>query len=524
MVKQIRAFSALFMAISLFISSGCSEKPKQEEIINSPADRDVNSITCMVWDRGNFPAGYDADNNTLANWIRAKVKEECGIDLHFVSVKRENSDDEINRMIDNGTAPDILFTYTPSEFGYLARQGKVADLTDSYKKYGKDINKYIGDIQHMGIYNDHQVAILKRRGFKEPRHVAYIRKDWCDALGMNVPSTKEELIDYLYAVKKNDPGGVSDVIPWAMGGDINSERFYQSFVNSFVGELTERDAFIYSERYMVVAEGALEGLKELNRLYNDGLITLDFTADRDNSLFISSVDSGRAGFIVDDSTRPFSSISKLKEKDPSAKYVPVLCFEGADGKYRNVTEPDHGMYIMVSAASRDKTDAAMKYLNWLSDPQNAEMVNFTPDHLTSESGAAMAMSREDLFSHGYPGNPDDYCIVNAHFDFVDDKNAQISTWAENCEWEDYEWFENFYNICVTDRFTFPVSSAILESEAKYQINLDKALVEYAYNLICCPRDDFEKTSEMEYKRLKELGLEEVLEERAKCYDSGEYIR
>lgn len=40
-----------------------------------------------------------------------------------------------------------------------------------------------------------------------PRHVAYIRQDWLDELGMDMPKTKEELGEYLYAVKEAKLGG-----------------------------------------------------------------------------------------------------------------------------------------------------------------------------------------------------------------------------------------------------------------------------------------------------------------------------
>ena len=50
-----------------------------------------------------------------------------------------------------------------------------------------------------------------------PRHVAYIRQDWLDELGMDMPKTKEELGEYLYAVKEAKLGG-DNTIPWAMSG------------------------------------------------------------------------------------------------------------------------------------------------------------------------------------------------------------------------------------------------------------------------------------------------------------------
>ncbi|WP_408070364.1 extracellular solute-binding protein [Butyrivibrio sp. JL13D10] len=515
-----RVISLGLTAAFLFSCVGCSVFENEETVTSESGVYDENTITCMVWDRGNFPEGYTADDNTLANWIRAKVKDDYGIDLHFVSVDRATSDTTIKKMVDEGTAPDIIFTYSPSVFGYMTRQGKVADLTRSLEKYGDNIKEYVGDIQYIGAYNDLQIAVMKKRGFKVPRHMAYIRKDWCDRLGMPVPTNKKELLDYLYAVKERNPGGVDNVIPWAMGGDTSSERFYQQFVDSYVTKLSDRDAYIYSERYMVVADGAEEGLRVLNKLYNDGIISLDFAADKSNEVYTRDIIDGRAGFFLDDATAPFSYISEMKEKDPNVEIDPILCCELEDGKYRNIAEPDFGLFVMVPATSKEKTDAVIKYLNWLADPKNAEMVNFTPEHKTTSDGAAMSMSREDLYALGYPGNPDDYCLVNEHFEFMDKKEAQVSTWSENCKWEDKEWFEHFYDICVTDQFVFPRSSTVLDSEVKYQVELDTALVEYAYNLICCPEQDFDKNQKVEYEKLQELGLDEVLEERAAMFDSG----
>lgn len=523
-MRVFSKFTGILISMVMVLScAGCSIFAQKENAASDYDAYDENSITCMVWDRGNFPEGYSADDNALANWIKAKVKDEIGITLHFVSVDRSTSDSTLKKMVDEGTAPDIFFTYSSSVFGYMTTQGKVADLTESVAEYGKNIKEYIGDIQYMGVSNDLQIAVMERRGFKAPRHMAYIRKDWCEKLGLRVPATKRELINYLYAIKENNPGGVKGAVPWAMGGDIHSERFYQDFVSSYVDNLSERDAYIYNERYMVVADGAIDGLRELNRLYNDGIISLDFTADKDDAIYTDVVTEGKAGFFVDDATSPFTYISELKQKEPSAQVEPVLCFDLDDGTYRNVAEPDYGLYVMVPASSKNKIDAVVKYLNWLADPKIAEMVYYTPDHQKSSSGAAMAMSREELFSMGYPGNPDDYCIVNQHFDFVDDKNAQVSTWTQNCKWETEEWFEHFYDMCLEGQFTYPSTNRVLDSEAKYQVELDVALVEYAYNLICCPSAKFDEMQKEEYERLVSLGLLEVLQERGELFDSG-YVK
>ncbi len=504
----------------LVSAAGCAFTGQGRGMPEADNSSDENYITCMVWDRGDLPEGSEFDDNKLANWIREQVKEDCGVEVHYVGVNRSNSDDELSLMIADGTAPDIIFTYTTSLFGYLSRQGKIADLTDAYTQYGININQNIGSVQYMGQANDRQVAIMKRRGFQIPRHTSYIRKDWCDALNMEVPKTKEELIDYLYAVKEKNPGNVEGLVPWAFGGDVYSEKFYQNFVASYVGELSERDAFIYSEKYLVLKEEAKEGLRTLNKLYNDEIISMDFAADTDNKGFEKTIKEGRSAFFVDDSTLPFSYFSEINSNGGQADYEPLLCFDLPEGGYRNVTEPLYGMYIMVPSVSKSKVDAAMKYLNWLSDPENAIKVCYTPEYGTTSKGAPIELVPEKYNELGYPGTPIDYCIVNEHFDFVEDKDAQVSTWAENCSWEKVEWFEKFYDICTTDQYVFPTTSDILNAESGAQSDQEKMIVEFAYNLICCPANRFDSLYDDEYKKLMKNGIGVVLDERADYYDSG----
>ncbi len=517
---KLKKLTAVFISVIMTVScAACGFHRRQEWDAH---EDDENYITCMVWDRDNLPEGRTFDDNTLAEWIRQEVLNDCGVEVHFASIKRNDSDEVVRRLVEDGNAPDIVITYSPSLFGYLTEQDKVADLTDSLKQYGENITKNISDIQYMGQYKDQQVAIMKRRGFQMPRHVAFIRSDWCRAMGMEIPSTKAELIDYLYALKKNNPGNVDGLVPWAMGGTLSSEKYYQNFVSSYVGELSERDSYIYSERFVSLADGASDGLKVLNTLYNDGIISLDFAADKDNEQYYKDVEEGKAGFFIDDNTALFGAIAKIKESDPAAEIDPVMCFDLPDGGYRNICEPVYGLYIMVPSTSKNKVDSVMKYLNWLADQENAINVCFTPDHRETADGAPVGLSDDELLEKGYSTIPDDYCIVNEHFDYVDNKEQWVSANVEELSFADREWLEKYYDVCTTGQFVFPVNSLVGGAETKYRTDLDKRIVEYNYNLICCPKTKFDTVKDMEYRALQDAGLDEVLEERAQFYDSGEF--
>lgn len=478
-------------------------------------------ISVMVWDRGNAAPGTTSEENSLTKWIQERVLEECNVKVKYVSVPRSGSDDKLNILMAGGTAPDIVFTYSKNLYGNFATSGGLADLTEAYAKYGSTIADTIGEIQYMGVVDDKQYAIMKRRGLQVPRHVSYIRKDWLDKLGMEVPTTKEELFECLKAFKEKNPGNVSNVIPWCMGGTMDSEKFYLNFIGSYVPELSEKDAFIYSEQLKIFAPGAIDGLRKMNELYNEGLINKDFATDTTTDLFQQQVSAGNVGFVLDDATRIFDSLPALQQNVPDANFIPLNTFDTPEGGYCNPTEPLFGMFIMVPKTSSSKVDACMKYLNWLANPDNAQKVAFTPDHTVTAEGVPQGLTEEELYAKGYPGTCADLCIVTEHFNYVDSKEAVVSNWLTGATWNaTEEWFSNLYDVMKTDQYLYPTYPVVLESETTYLSNLEDMAIEYVYKLISCNSSEFDSLQASEYKKLVAAGLEKIFEERAAYYDQN----
>lgn len=500
-----------------------SESTTTVESTETPAATDsgeVVEINVMCWDRGSAAAGTTNEDNALTQWIQEQVLAECNVKVNFVAVPRSGSDDKLNVMMAGGTSPDIVFTYDQNIFGSYSANGGLADLTEALANNGANITSNIGNIQYMGVSDDKQFAIMKRRGVQVPRHIAYIRKDWLDTLGMAVPTTKEELFACLAAFKEKNPGNVENVIPWAMGGTADTEKFYLNFIGSYVADLAEEDAYVYSENFKIFADGALEGLKEMNTLYNAGLITQDFATDTANDIYKQDVCAGNVGFILDDSTNIFEYIPVLQTNVPGAEFVPVNCLDTPEGDYTNPTEPLYGMFIMVPATSSDKVDACMKYLNWLSDPTNAENVAYTPDHVQNEAGVPMGLTEEELAAAGYPGNTGDYNIVNDHFAFADTKEGVVSQWAAANDWEDQAWFEGLYDIMTTNQYLYPTYPVVLEADATYSASVKDMAIAYVYRLISCDSAEFDTLQQAEYDNLVTAGLDKIFADRRAYYQEN----
>ncbi len=481
------------------------------------------TISVMVWDRGNAAPGTTPENNTLTQYIKDNMKEKYNINVEYVSVPRSSSDDKVNIMMAGGNAPDIIFTYSQNLFNSFAQNGGLADLTSAYAAYGTNIQKNQGEIQDMAVFDGKQYGIMKQRGLEMPRHLGFIRKDWLDAMGMEIPKTKEELQAYLQAVKDQNPGGVDKVIPWAMSGRADTEKGYLSFVGSYVTFADDKEAYMYNEAYTAVAPGAVDGLRKLNELYNAGLISQDFATDTNEDIYKAQVSAGNVGFFVDDTGgTSWDLMSIAYNAQGSTAFVPVQCFDLPDGSYRSVYEPRFGMYIMVPKTSEAKADACMKYLDWMSDPEIAENIAYTPEHEKDEAGVPVALTEAQLFEKGYPGTLDDLSIVNGYLDWMQNKDSVVSYWSksQSAPWESKEWFENYYDVMNVGKFRYPTYPYISDDEANYGKNIEDMMITYVYRLISCSPSEFDTLQQTEYDNMVTAGLQKILDARAAYYDAN----
>ena len=481
------------------------------------------TINVMVWDRGNAAPGTTTEDNALTQWIKDQVKEQFNINVEYTAVPRSESDDKLNIMMSGGTAPDIVFTYDQALFYNYANSGALADLSGAYDAYGQNIQKYCEEAQTVGTLGDSRFAVMKQRGEEHPRHEAYIRKDWLDQLGMEMPKTKAELGEYLRAVKENNLGGTK-TIPWAMSGRSDTEKMYLNFVGSYVDFADDKEAYTYNEGYIAVAPGAKDGIKQLNEWYNEGLITKDFPTDTAEDVYMSDISNGYVGFLLDDISHAHDSFAVLNTSLGKETFAPIQCFELSDGtSYRTPFEYRYAMFVMVPSASQDKVEACMKYLNWMADLEVAVNIRYTPDHTVNELGVAVEPTDAEKEAKGYPGTCDDLCIMNLNFDWVSDVDVLAQTMydTQEQEWASVDWYKDYYNVGAEGKFRYPTFAYISTDEQTYGADVKTRLLEFVYTCICAPTDQFEATYEAGYNELINAGLQKILDGRASYYDSLE---
>ena len=168
-------------------------------------------------------------------------------------------------------------------------EGVLIPLEDLIDKYAPNIKKILDEnpqVRRMATAPDGHIYSIP--WFEDQAHFQYrntflLNKTWLDKLGLEVPTTPDELIAVLKAFKEQDPNGngEADEIPSTFRHNTTTNGYYELF-----GAFGLADALtgFSVEDKKVVFEPAIPEYKMaiafLNRLYEEGLLDQEsFTQD-----------------------------------------------------------------------------------------------------------------------------------------------------------------------------------------------------------------------------------------------------
>ncbi len=363
----------------------------------------AESLNVMVYDRGDMPEAYGTPtNNAWTQYLQQQCLSELGIEVTYTAVSRANDVEEIKALMAGADPPDILFTYDYDLWARFCGDGLLADLAEPLARYGDNLVKNQASVLRYARYNGKQYGVCNQRASIEVTS-GFIRKDWLDRIGVQPTFaedgtclvTPDELFDILAAFQKH---GLcrEDGATFLSYGSTNwpvlllLEAYYEP------EKISQEDLYALPD---FLYAGAKEGYRFLNRLFNAGLLNADFAfiGDNDKSPYARDIIDGKAGFWINDSWFGFTDkvLESLYANDPEARVV-ALDIVGANGKRAyKYAYYDYGMQIFVPAAS-EHVDAAVRYLNFLSDPKNDFILRygFEGEHYTLQDGLPVAIDRD----------------------------------------------------------------------------------------------------------------------------------
>ncbi|TVY08110.1 ABC transporter substrate-binding protein [Paenibacillus cremeus] len=294
--KSILAVSTAAM----LLVSACSNGKTGDTANKSAADPKADGVT----EAGVFPItkektklrvmvkGSSIVENFATNEFSKWLEEKTNIQIEWEVAPEKTFQEKLNVSLASGDYPDVLLnmSVSPIQQSIYGKDGVFLPLNQYIDKYGVETKKMFQEVP----YAKEQMSLPDGNIYSLPQinqcyHCSlgqkmWINQAWLDKLGLKLPTTTDEFAQVLKAFKEKDPNGngKADEIPLvgATNGPASTLEYF--LMSSFI----EKD---FNLKY--VKDGKVqvafnqpewkEGLKYLNKLYADGLISAQtFTQDR----------------------------------------------------------------------------------------------------------------------------------------------------------------------------------------------------------------------------------------------------
>lgn len=374
--KLILMALTIVMVISIF--AGCNKTTSNDtgttKVPEGPLGKYEPEITLTsVRDIPNpaivqYPDGDDIENNV---WTRA-IKEDLGINVSYLwTVDSSQLQTRINTMIASKQLPDFL--YVPKgTYVELANEGLLADLTKSYNTYASDDVKRVyqeggPDAMDSALIDGKMMGIPWISMAKEDAQLLWLRTDWLDNLGLQMPKNMDDLINIAiqFATKDPDKNGQNDTFGLPVNGVTDGGLMWQKgFFNGYGAY-----PFAWIEKNSKLVYGSIqpkvrEALAKMAELYarKDSTIDLEFINKNYFSMY-EPLSAGKYGIAYGPYYIAISPLQAVKTRNPKAEWKPVSIVSKSGEPAKVQTNIDVAGYWVVNKNCKNP-DAVVKLINY----------------------------------------------------------------------------------------------------------------------------------------------------------------
>lgn len=482
------------------------------------------TIQIPVYDRG-FE-GWNPADNYYTRWVQSEFGDKYNVKVEYISVGRNTEVQDFTQMIGAHKAPDIIFHYDmPAAVDYYS-QGAMQDIDyDELAFYAPTYWANMEEtIKTYGTLDGHQAFLFAGRDAIYYNWVTLIRKDWCDAVNKDIPTTWDEFVEVAEAWKEAGLGTIGDML------HTTSFTFEYQWIDPSAP--AEELALYLDLNVAPLTWSATETyLREYNALYNAGIYDPEFYLTTEDSQWKGKFVAGQVGtysFYIASSTDVFSS---LLANDPDAEIaiLPDVVAEGFKPYYYEY--PSYGMIMGISVDSTAEERAAVyMFLDWMSQPENLFYLQHGVEGETytlDENGLAVQDSEyEGEYALSNNNNKDYWCLVQEVMTYGDealDLTANKTSLAP-AGYEDF--IQQQYEICKAKEdcgLVTPIFTKSLSSTGDYSADLKILWQEACTACITCSPEDFDENYAKYCEEYLEAGYQEILDEKQKLIDEGSVL-
>ncbi|OPY93128.1 MAG: Lipoprotein LipO precursor [Syntrophaceae bacterium PtaU1.Bin231] len=315
-----------------------------------------------------------------ADPIKKALDEKLNIDI-TLTIYSSEYESQLAARIAGNDYPD-LFKVSPLQMKQLAKEGFLLDLTDLYADILTPVKQYQGEESLTYVLVDG-----KYYGFPSPQssvtlsyNTLWVRGDWLELLGLEVPSTLEELKTVALAFVNDDPDGNGSDDTVGLSGSYTSafDTIFGAYGIGRPGTFYARDGQLICSFYEEEFPTALAYIRDL---VQSGAVDSEVWAGLNSSFTREKAIQGRTGLME------FSWSELVKDEyleqmaaiNPDTEWVQIRPFDGPAAKtYDGVQDigTPSSIFAMAAALEQPRIDKVIEIVNYLATPEGSNLTKY----------------------------------------------------------------------------------------------------------------------------------------------------
>ena len=377
---------------------------------NQEATKD-GLTTIELW----YGAAVSEAGNLPDDWIGYQIlKDKYQIDLKLTMLPSDMNDRDV-KVQAAGAANNLpdLFMVSRSVLINLVKQGLVATVDDMYEKMPvRSANHYDqASIQHSTI-NGHSYG-LASAGAVSKNEGILIRKDWLDNLGLEIPTTTDELMDVMRAFTFNDPDGNGKNDTYGFGAYVEANVELKGYPGSrmfpILGAFNVAGLWSFEEETAglnVYRPEFYDAMCYIRQMQKEGVIDPNWLSYKKDD-FRAAWKQGRFGIMWEQNSAlaSESNYTPFDKNFPEGEWIVLDAIKNPDGTGKAGA---YDMTFRIFAISKKAEDAGKKdkiaqLLEWMSSDEGYYLIGWGQEgvnYVLDENGVPSA---GDLGDNAFSG-------------------------------------------------------------------------------------------------------------------------
>ncbi len=323
--------------------------------------------------------GYTTDYHTkISNELNARL----GIDVEWELSPSVDYGTQCTMLIAGGEFPDAMeyqCSAYPNDIDDLAADGVIIPLDDLLAEYGQNILAVRSEDYLWHRNEDGHIYSISCRQQEFSNQLWQVRQDWLDKLGLEVPTTLDELHDVLIAFRDNSDllvGAGNQLIPYgdAQGWNDTGLKGLIYSAYGFINNWVDVDGHA---TYYINHPNFREALRTLRQWQQEGLIdaewplmareqTLEKWYNGQYGVFGNALDN------IDPEWHVYIPIFYEKQPDAVLSFIYPFADENGRGHISNGTT--WNQFFIFSDTTEEQRIAIMKLLDYVISAEGSDLV------------------------------------------------------------------------------------------------------------------------------------------------------